>query len=152
MLSYLPEADVDRVIGYAIAQRKRSFVGIVPRGKYGELVEGIFRNAVSRGGGHVMGLEHYESRKDFDKVAQRIAQGSVHPDALFIPDGHDAMDVVSALAAAGVTLHQTVLLGTQSWDNPKVFSNPLAQDTWYGGPEPAGFRSFGDLYTTLPQD
>ena len=146
LLSYLPEADVDRVVGYAISQRKRSFIGIVPTGKYGELVERIFRDAVSRGGGHVMGLERYESPKDFSKVAQHIAQGSVHPDALFIPEGAGAMDVVAALAAAGVSLHQAVLLGTQSWDNPKVFSNPLAQDAWYAGPDPAGFRSFAARY------
>jgi ABC-type branched-subunit amino acid transport system substrate-binding protein len=146
LLSYLPEADIDRVIGYAISQRKRSFVGIVPTSKYGDLVGGIFRDAVSRGGGHVMGLERYESPKDFGKVAQQIAKGSVHADALFIPEGGDAMDVVSALSAAGLTLHQTVLLGTQSWDNPKMFSNPLAQDAWYAGPDPAGFRSFAARY------
>jgi ABC-type branched-subunit amino acid transport system substrate-binding protein len=146
LLSYLPEADVDRVVGYAISQRKRSFVGIVPTSKYGDLVGGIFRDAVSRGGGHVIALERYESPKDFHKVAQQIAKGSVHPDALFIPEGGDAMDVVSALSNAGVTLHQTVLLGTQSWDTPKMFSNPLAQDAWYAGPDPAGFRSFAARY------
>ncbi len=94
----------------------------------------------------VMALERYQSPKDFGKVAQHIAQGSMHADALFIPDGGDAMDVVAALAAAGVNLHQAVLLGTQSWDNPKVFSNPLAQDAWYAGPDPAGFRSFAARY------
>jgi ABC-type branched-subunit amino acid transport system substrate-binding protein len=146
LLSFLPEADVERVVGYAISQRKRAFVGIIPTGKYGELVERTFRDAVSHGGGRVLMIEHYESPKDFSKVAQHVAQGPVHPDALFIPDGGDAMDLVSALAAAGVTLHQTVLLGTQSWDNPKVFSNPLAQDIWYAGPDPAGFRSFAARY------
>ncbi len=51
LLSYLPEADVDRVVGYAISQRKRSFIGIVPSSNYGALVEGAFKDAVSRGGG-----------------------------------------------------------------------------------------------------
>src|SRR6202012_103906 len=60
--------------------------------------------------------------------------------------GGDAMDIVAALAAAGISLRQAVLLGVQSWDNPKIFSNPLAQDAWYAGPDPAGFRSFAARY------
>ena len=146
LLSYLPEADVGRVVGYAISQRKRSFIGIVPSGNYGALIEGAFKDAVSRGGGRVMAVERYRSPKDFSNVAQRIVQEATHADALFIPDGGDAMDLGAAFAAASVDLRHVVLLGTQSWDNPRVFANPLFQDAWYAGPDPASFRSFAARY------
>src|SRR5256885_1642445 len=39
LLSFLPESDVDRVVEYAIAQGRRSFVALVPDNAYGSVVE-----------------------------------------------------------------------------------------------------------------
>lgn len=41
-------------------------------------------------------LGRYRNPKDFSKLAQPIAQASLHADALFIPDGGNAMDVKKA--------------------------------------------------------
>src|SRR6185369_15989706 len=38
LLSFLPESDVDRVIGYAIQQGKRSFAALIPDNAYGSVV------------------------------------------------------------------------------------------------------------------
>ncbi len=150
LLSYLPESDVDRIVGYAISQNKRSFVAMVPSNAYGSVVEAEFKQAVARKGGRVMALEHYpDDRSRIGDSARLVAQAAAagRADALFIPDGGEAVsDVLTALGGAGLNLRQFVILGTQLWEDPKIFSNPTLDGAWYPAPDPAGFRSFTERY------
>jgi ABC-type branched-subunit amino acid transport system substrate-binding protein len=147
LLSFLPESDVDRVVAYAISQGKRSFIGLVPSNAYGSVAEGEFKQAVARRGGRVIALEHYAEDRKIGDAVRLVAQAAGGADALFIPDGAEAVgDVVTALSTAGVNIRQFVLLGTQLWDDPKIFSNPLLEGGWYPAPDPAGFRAFADRY------
>jgi branched-chain amino acid transport system substrate-binding protein len=146
LLSFLPESDVDRVVAYAISQGKRSFIGLVPSNAYGTVVEGEFKQAVARRGGRVIALEHYTDGKVGEAV-RAVTQAAGRADAIFIPDGGDGVaEVVQALAAAGVNLRQFALLGTQLWEDPKIFSNAALEGGWYPAPDPAGFRAFAGRY------
>src|SRR5215475_15952878 len=95
-----------------------------------------------------MALEHYpDDRNKIGEAVRLVAQAAGRADALFIPDGGDAVnDGIAALAAAGVNVRQFALLGTQLWDDPKIFSNPQLEGGWYPAPDPAGFRAFADRY------
>jgi branched-chain amino acid transport system substrate-binding protein len=148
LLSFLPESDVDRVVDYAVSQGKRSFIGLVPGTAYGSVVEAEFAQSVARRGGRIVALEHYgDDRNKRDEAARLVAQAASGANALFIPDSGDAVnDVIAALAAAGVNVRQFALMGTQLWDDPKIFSNPQLEGGWYPGPDPAGFRAFADRY------
>jgi len=153
LLSFLPESDVDRVVDYAISQGKHSFIGLVPGTAYGSVVEAEFKQAVARRGGRVVALEHYaDDRSKISDAARLVAQAAGQADALFIPDSGDAVnDVIAALSTAGVKVRQFALMGTQLWDDPKIFSNPLLEGGWYPGPDPAGFRAFADRYRSRYQ-
>src|SRR5437879_4353581 len=59
LLSFLPESDVDRIIGYAASQGRRSFAALVPDNAYGTVVEAAFKQVVARCGGRVVALERY---------------------------------------------------------------------------------------------
>ena len=59
LLSFLPESDVDRIVEYAIANGKRSFVAMLSEGAYGNVVEAEFKQVVARKGGRIVGLERY---------------------------------------------------------------------------------------------
>jgi ABC-type branched-subunit amino acid transport system substrate-binding protein len=147
LLSFLPESEVDRVVGHAVSQGKRSFIGLVPATAYGSVVEGEFKQAVARRGARVVAFEHYgDDHNKIGDIARVIAQSAAQGDALFIPDGDSAGDVVAALTAAGVNLRQFAVMGTQLWDDPKIFANPQLEGAWYAGPDPAGFRAFTDGY------
>jgi branched-chain amino acid transport system substrate-binding protein len=148
LLSFLPESDVDRVVDYATSQGKHSFIGILPMSPYGSVVEGEFKQSVARRGGRIISLEHYgDDRNKVGDAARLVAQAAGGADAMFIPDSGEAVGtVVAALSAAGVNLRQFALMGTQLWDDPKIFSNPLLEGGWYPGPDPAGFRAFADRY------
>ena len=50
------------------------------------------------------------------------------------------------IASLFVNPRQFAMLGTQLWDDPKIFSNPLLEGGWYPAPDPAGFRAFADRY------
>jgi len=148
LLSFLPESDVDRVVDYAISQGKHSFIGLIPGTAYGTVVEGEFKQSVARRGGRVVALEHYgDDRNKIADAVRVVAQTAGRADALFIPDSGDAVnEVIAALSTAGVNVRQFALMGTQLWDDPKVFSNPLLEGGFYPGPDPAGFRAFADRY------
>ena len=148
LLSFLPEVEVERVVGYAVAQGKKSFAALVPDNAYGTVVQAAFQQAVARAGGRVVALERYP----LDKAAmqdpiKRIAQAARGADTIFIPDGADAVpSVVQALAANGVNPRRIQLIGTGLWDDSRMFSETQLQGGWFAAPDAAGFRAFANRY------
>jgi len=148
LLSFLPEADVYRIVDFAITRGKRSFAALLPDNAYGTVVEAAFQQEVSRRGGRVVALEKYPL--DTNKMAEavrRVSQAANQVDCIFIADGADAVpQVVQALAANGVNLKRVQLLGTGLWDDPRIFSTAALDGGWYAAPDAAGFRNFSSRY------
>jgi len=148
LLSFLPESDVARVVQYAASTGKRSYAALIPDNPYGTVVEAAFKQDVARRDGQVAVLERYPH----DKAAmaapiRNVAQALVRADALFIPDGGDALpDVAQALVANGVNTKRIQLLGTGLWDDPRVFQTPALDGGWYAAPDGAGYRNFANRY------
>jgi branched-chain amino acid transport system substrate-binding protein len=148
LLSFLPESDVQRIVQYASSTGKRSYAALMPDNPYGTVVEAAFRQDVARRGGQIVVLEHYAH----DKAAmagpiRTVAQAAGRADALFIPDGGDAVpDVVSMLVGSGLNTKKIQLLGTGLWDDPRIFSTPALDGGCYAAPDGAGFRSFSARY------
>jgi branched-chain amino acid transport system substrate-binding protein len=148
LLSFLPESDVERIVQYAASTGKRSFAALVPDNPYGTVVEAAFKQAVARRGGQIVALERYPH----DKAAmaapvKTVALAAARADALFIPDGGDAVpDVVQALVANGVNTKKIQLLGTGLWDDQRVYATPALDGGWYAAPDSAGFRNFAGRY------
>ncbi len=150
LLSFLPESDVARAVSYAVANGKRSFLAMVPQNAYGSVAEAAFQQAVARKGGRVVALERYEADKaKMQDSARRIAQAASHADALFIPDGADAVPlVVQSLLANGVTTKRLQIFGTGLWDDPRLASEEALNGGWYAAPDPSGFNGFAARYKT----
>jgi ABC-type branched-subunit amino acid transport system substrate-binding protein len=150
LLSFLPESDVDRIVQYAASTGKRSYAALIPDNAYGTVVEAAFKQAVARRNGQLVALERYPHDKaGMAGPARNVAQAAVRADALFIPDGGDAVpDIVQVLAANGVNLKKIQLLGTGLWDDPRISSNPMLDGGWYAAPDGAGYRGFADRYRT----
>jgi ABC-type branched-subunit amino acid transport system substrate-binding protein len=148
LLSFLPETDVYRIVDFAVARGKRSFAALLPDNAYGTVVEAAFQQEVSRRGGRVLALEKYPL--DSNRMAEairRVGQAANQVDAIFIPDGADAVpQVVQSLAASGVNLKRLQLLGTGLWDDPRIFSTAALDGGWYAAPESTGFRNFSGRY------
>jgi branched-chain amino acid transport system substrate-binding protein len=148
LLSFLPESDVQRIVQYASSSGKRSYAALMPDNPYGTVVEAAFRQDVSRRGGQIVVLEHYQH----DKAAmagpiRTVAQAATRADALFIPDGGDAVpDVIQMLVGNGLNTKKVQLLGTGLWDDPRIYSTPGLDGGWYAAPDAAGYRSFSARY------
>jgi len=148
LLSFLPESDVDRIVGYAVTNGKRSFAAMLPDNAYGSVVEAAFKQIVPRRGGRIVAFERYPvDTTKLPASARAIAQSATRVDSLFIPDGSDAVPAVAqALTQSGVNLKRLQLLGTGLWDDPRIFADPALQGGWYAAPDSTGFRSFSGRY------
>lgn len=59
ILGFMPEAEVQRVIDFAVARGHSQFAALVPEGRYGARVRTSFGDAVSDGDARVVALESY---------------------------------------------------------------------------------------------
>jgi len=148
LLSFLPESDVARIVQYASSTRKRSYAALVPSNPYGTVVEAAFRQDVARHGGQIIALEHYpHDNAGMAAPVRAVAQAAVRADALFIPDGGDAVPgVVQMLVADGMNAKRIQLLGTGLWDDPRIYATPALDGGWYAAPDAAGYRAFSARY------
>jgi branched-chain amino acid transport system substrate-binding protein len=148
LLSFLPESDVDRIVQYTTSTGKHSFAALIPDNPYGTVVEAAFKQSVTRRNGQIVGLERYPHDKSgMAGPIGNITQASARADALFIPDGGDAVPgVVAALAANGVNTKRLQLLGTGLWDDPRIYATPALDGGWYAAPDGAGYRNFTQRY------
>jgi ABC-type branched-subunit amino acid transport system substrate-binding protein len=148
LLSFLPESDVDRIITYAVSQGRRSYAALVPDNAYGTVVEAAFKQVVPRRGGQIVAFERYPLDKaQMQGPVRNVAQAAARADAIFVPDGAEAVgSAVQTLIASGVDTKRVQLLGTGLWEDAQVFSNPQLDGAWYAGPDTAGFRSFSARY------
>jgi len=149
LLSFLPETDVQRIVQYSSSVGKRSYAALIPDNPYGTVVEAAFRQDVGRRSGRIVALERYPH----DKAAmaapiKTVAGAAAHAEALFIPDGSDAVpDVVQQLAGDGVNMKRLQLLGTGLWgDDPRINATPALDGGWYAAPDPSGYRNFANRY------
>ncbi len=146
LLSFLPETDVVRVLGYAFSNGKRSFAAIVPENAYGSVVEATFREDVARRGGRVVAIERYDKARLQTSIGV-VAQAARSADAVFIPDGGDvAPTIAQGLVSAGVNTRRVQLLGTGLWDDPRIFNDGSMLGGLYAAPDPAGYAGFVQRY------
>jgi branched-chain amino acid transport system substrate-binding protein len=148
LLSFLPESDVKRIVEFAISRGKRSFAALLPDNAYGSVVQAAFQSEVARRGGRIVALEKYPlDPGQMGEAVRKVAQAASQADAIFIPDGADAVpQVVAALAANHVNMRRVQLLGTGLWDEQRIFETPALNGGWYAAPDSAGFRSFTARY------
>jgi len=148
LLSFLPESDVERLIGYAAQQGKRSYAAAIPDNAYGTVVEAAFKQSVGRRNGRIVALERYTAdRNQLQATITSLAQAARTADAIFIPDTADTVPlVVQTLAANGVDTRKIQMLGSGLWEDPQIFSSAVLEGAWYAGPDATGFRNFSARY------
>ena len=148
LLSFPPENDVNRVIGYASQQGRKSFAALVPDTAYGKVVEAAFQQAVANRGGRVAAIERFGS----DPASMRAAVGRLMPslqqaDALFVPAAADTMPALGqALQEAGYNPAKVKPLGTGVWNDAGIARVPAIQGGWFASPDTAGFNAFAGRY------
>ncbi|WP_336485320.1 penicillin-binding protein activator [Methylobacterium nigriterrae] len=150
LLSFLPQAEVDRIVDEAVASGRRSFAALIPENTYGNAVEAQFREAVARKGARVAGLERYAPGAPgpaIQRLSGVITGPQAQADALFLPETPDGLALVgAALTRSGFSPARVRPIGTAVWNEPRVFALPALQGGWFAAPDTAGFGNFAGRY------
>jgi ABC-type branched-subunit amino acid transport system substrate-binding protein len=145
-----PQAQVQRVVGYAGSQGLKRFAILAPNSAYGRLVLTSFQEQVTKGGGQVTQIEYYDPASiDFTPVVQRIsdAHKSVGFDALMIPEGAGKMrQIAPLLPAFEVGPQQVRLLGTGLWGDAGLSQEQALAGGWYATTAPERWQTFVSHY------
>ncbi|WP_246696649.1 penicillin-binding protein activator [Methylobacterium planeticum] len=150
LLSFLPQAEVDRIVDEAVASGRRSFAALIPENSYGNAVEAQFREAVVRKGARLAAIERYAPGAPapaIQRMASVITGPTPQADALFLPETPDGLTVVAAaLTRAGFSPGRVRPLGTAVWNEPRVFALPALQGAWFAAADAGGFGNFAGRY------
>ncbi len=123
VMGLLPQAQVDRLTGFARAKGARRFALVAPNDDHGRLVEAALRAAVAAGGGQLVAVErHGGDMPGMSAAVKRIAAAIDRIDALMIAGNEDTL----LLSASFVPYHdidareKMVLVATVTWDDPRL--------------------------------
>jgi ABC-type branched-subunit amino acid transport system substrate-binding protein len=150
LLSFLPQSDVDRIIGFAASRGKKSFAALIPNNAYGTVIEAALQRAVANASGRVMTSQHY----DLDKLSMQQQANSVATlaksgtiDSIFMPDAGDAAPFLAqVMAADGIKPGSVQYLGSGQWDDPRIAGESNLTGGWFPGPDASGFNAFAKRY------
>ncbi len=152
LLSFLADADIERITGYAVAQNRRSFAALLPQTAYGQVAEAALRRTAAQLGAQVIAIERYEPdavriQEAVARITPFIAGADARADALLIPDNATALGpIAGALAINRVDVNRLQLLGSGQWNDPGVRAIPTLSGGWYPAPDDTGFGSFSARY------
>ena len=148
LLSFPPENDVNRVIGYAAQQGRKSFAALVPDTAYGKVVEAAFQQAAASRGVRVAAIERFSTDPAAMKAAiQRLMPSLAQADALFVPAAADTMPTLGQLLQeAGYNPAKVKPLGTGVWNDASIARVAAIQGGWFASPDTAGFNAFAGRY------
>ncbi len=150
LLSFMVQAEVDRIIAYAASQNRRAVAALIPETAYGRVAEAQLREAAAENGLRIIAIERYPAGQPqgaVQRLAQAIGGPAPQADALFVPDNGDGLPAVAqALQTVRFNGQRVQPLGTGVWDEARVFGLPALQGGWFAAPDKRGFMDFAARY------
>lgn len=149
LLSFLPQSDVQRIVGFAGSRGKKSFSALIPQTPYGNVVEAEFMQVANAGGRRVATVARYQpgNKASIDAAVTQVkgAQGSA--DALFIGEGGDGIGALAqSMSAAGLTGKDLQILSTGIWNDPRVHGIGVLDGAWFAAPDNSRFNALAGRY------
>jgi len=154
LLSFPPEAEVQRVVEYAASSGTSRFAFLGPDSEYGRRVRKIYTESVRNQGGEITGSENYKGRDisvmqapakrlaDKHVAAERRARenGNTTPmafEAIILPEGGTALrSLAPLLPFYDVDPADVQFLGTGLWKNEETVREPALAGGIFAGPDP----------------
>lgn len=149
LLSFLPQQEVDRIVGYAASKGFSKFAALVPQTAYGQRVEEAFRNSVMQSGRELVAVQNYApNAQSLDPAVKAIAKMKF--DAIFLPEGGNMLRSLGPiLMINGVDATKVKLLGTGLWDDPQIARETSLVGGWYAVPPQDQRQNFITRYQQL---
>jgi len=162
LLSFPPEAEVERITQYAASEGARSFAILGPDNAYGRRVNSAYERAVQANGGQITAAKSYKGRdidvmqgpasdlaKAFDAEMEKPSNPDGLPlfDAIILPEGGAALRSVAPLLTYYSSEMATVQkLGTGRWDDPEAALEPALRGGLFAGPDQKPRNEFREAY------
>ena len=150
LLSFLPQAEVDRVVDESVASGRKSFAAMIPDSSYGNAVEAQFREAVARKGARLVAIERYPVGNPAPAIGRLggLITGPARPGRRAVPAGHAGWPRHRRAGPdqGGLRPGRVRPIGTAVWNDPRVFALPALQGGWFAAPDAAGFNGFSQRY------
>jgi ABC-type branched-subunit amino acid transport system substrate-binding protein len=149
LLSFPPALEVERVVGYAVANGKTRIAAMIPENSYGMLIESALRDAVTAHNATLGPVEHYPTQIGQMQAPVGALAKADGFDAVLLPDGGTNLRALGPLLPyAGIDLTKVKVLGTGLWDDPTIGREPTLQGGWFAGPPPEARLGFAQRYRT----
>jgi ABC-type branched-subunit amino acid transport system substrate-binding protein len=147
LLSFLPQNEINRVIGYAASKGHKQFAALAPQTAYGDVARDAFADAVAAAKGSVVDVERYPPNAGAVATpAAAVAKSGA--DAVLIAQGGVILRAIApTLSLDGVSRDKVKLLGTGLWDDDaQVMKDTSLQGSWYAAPAPNSDAEFVSKY------
>ncbi len=161
LLSFPPEAEVDRIVDYAASSGITRFAYFGPEGAYGRRVKGQYEQSINLVGGQITASESYDGDDItvMQEPAQRLArafetqdiatdgQGPMAFEAIILPEGGTPLRSLAPLLPYFYDgLAEVQFLGTSRWRNEDTVREPALNNGIFAGPDDTARQTFVDRY------
>jgi len=147
LMSFSPQADIERTVKYAISQGNTKFVALLPVGSYGTLAELTLKEVLLQNGAELLALQKYDrSNAAIETAVTTIAAAANEATVIYIPDGGKVPNaIVQALRRAGVNIGAKMILGSGQWESTSLADRNLDRAI-YAGRDQSQFARFSERY------
>jgi branched-chain amino acid transport system substrate-binding protein len=147
LMGFLPEADTNRVVSYALGHGHHKFAALVPSTAYGDITLTALRAAVTDGKGEMGEVDRFAASLDGVLGPAGKAATPGDADALFLPQGGPILRAAGpALGTGGLDKDKVKLLGTGQWNEAANTAEPSLYGAWFAGPDPKDDAKFAAKY------
>ncbi|MEP1229225.1 MAG: penicillin-binding protein activator [Litorimonas sp.] len=164
LLSFPPEAEVNRIVEYVASTGTTRFAVMGPDSTYGRRVNKAYEQAVRRVGGEITARESYKGNdiSVMQEPAQRLAafhatgekiakaNGGITPlsyEAILLPEGGNALRSLAPLFPYyEVDPADVQFMGTGRWNNSDTAREPALNRGIFAGPDKDAQQPFMDNY------
>ncbi len=153
ILGITPESQVARVVSYAASQGVKRFAIMTPNNAFGRIVLAAYQESVVKTGGAISQVIFYDPKSpDLTQPVREVADAYKRSgfDALMIPEGGQKLRAFAAMMPAFEMPTGLVrLLGTASWQDATIASEPALAGGWFAASPSEKFQTFAQRYTNL---
>ena len=163
VLGLAPQAQVERVVGYAASQQVKRFAILYPNSPYGNAVRQAYQDSVVQAVGQVVTMQAYDpAATDFITTLQSLSASykSGVFDALMVPEGGPTLRTVASMLpgfdipmagpGGGPTPAGAVrLLGTALWGDSGLAREQSLAGGWFASTPPDRWTAFAQRYQQI---
>lgn len=152
LIGVMPDESVKRVINYSTSQGIENIYAVLPKSKYGTVIEKDLANLNPQDNAKVQIIARYTNSSNVAEVSQaasnieNFAKGNA---AVFIPESGSILKAIDQkLVAKQNSLSKYRLLGTGLWDNEKVGDSNIVEGAIFASPPKKLREAFEKRFAT----